>query len=373
MLVLLAVGAACCATAERTTHEDDSVLTARKCCSATGELFYLAADQLGNAVAPPGDVTKQTLPEPPAHATFHDFKCEQGSQSSKSWGDACRTKSYVFAGFTVKINQATTWVHCPASWGGRCNAEDTWKSLVATSEHDRAQELRCPADSTQHVPEACQSRPLVAIFADYDDCWDIISATNPLANPAKFNGKFLNSYENVSGVLRTKIKEITHGKRVILFVGSKRQSWRDDQVHAQTTGNGLALGKDNAFERWLQEFGSGPAGCWELNKALLSDKEKGGKPCSSWDKERVAVGTSPWMSLEQEAQQKTDLLENAIKQLLLEDHVDLYFFDDHAVLLQYVRSTAWIPSNMRLYTIRYKWQDFAEGTRTEPLNVIASD
>jgi len=123
----------------------------------------------------------------------------------------------------------------------------------------------------------------------------------------------------------------------------------------------------------VQELGGGPGDCWELNKALLSDNEKGGKPCSSWDQQRLAVGTSPWMSFEKEAQQKTDLLENAIKQVLLEHHVDLYFFGDQAPLLQYVRSLAWIPSNMRLYTIHYKWQDYAEGTSTEPLNEITSD
>merc|ERR1719367_2790573 len=99
--------------------------------------------------------------------------------------------------------------------------------------------------------QAHGDRGTVAIFADYDGCWDIISPTNPMvAN----NGAWLKQqgvdYDFVAGILKAAIADITKGKRVILFVGSNLQARDADNVNSCRNRNGLALGPDGAFEQW---------------------------------------------------------------------------------------------------------------------------
>jgi len=353
--------------AVRNEAEDKHRLTACKCCKAAGNMFYPAADQLGSAAAKPGDVTV-------AMSTFSEQICVQGSTSSTSWSSSCKMQNYVFPGFTIKFTNVETLVKtaCPASI--RCHDKIRWLSvrkgseLRKGSERKRAEALHCNTNSIQRKSNAinCDKRPTVAIFADYDGCWDIISQVNPKqANERWFDKNTPNkSYKQVTLPLRKKIEEITAGKRVVLFMGSNRQSWEDDTYNYENNGNGLALGKGNSFESWVQEYGGLENNCWELNTALLSDDEQ---PCSSWNDQRE----SPWVGWSQE-KTKTKLLENGIKQLLLEDHVDLYFFDDHAEYLEHVRLNARIPPNMQLYTIHYDWFDYAKGTTTGPLQEIAA-
>mmetsp|Transcript_117819 Transcript_117819/g.229100 ORF Transcript_117819/g.229100 Transcript_117819/m.229100 type:complete len:374 (+) Transcript_117819:51-1172(+) len=368
LLLLLALALVCRTMAARSEGKHGHLLTKRKCCKAAGNMFYLAADQLGSAAAKPGDVSTRKKPEPASQAKFSDQICVQGSAESNSWTNDCKKKTYVFVGSTIKLTSVKTLgqADCPTSTS-RCHDEITWHSVRKASEHQRAEKLQCNTNSIQRKSNAtdCDKRPTVAIFADYDGCWDIISRTNIRKGESWFNQATpKHNYKTCTSPLRKKIKDITAGKRVILFVGSNRQSWEDDDHNNEQNNNGLALGTDNAFERWVQEFGGLENNCWELNTALLSDNKQ---PCSSWNKRRE----SPWASWSSE-KTKTKLLENGIKQLLLEDHVDLYFFDDHADYLQHVRKYARIPPNMQLYTIHYAWLQYAKGATTGELQAIAA-
>jgi len=107
----------------------------------------------------------------------------------------------------------------------------------------------------------------VAVFADYDGCWDVISETNPVATEKVFKACGAN-YAFVEGIVESAIASITHDKTVTLFVGSNRQSSRVDKVTNKRNKTGLALGSNGAFERWADKYKT-PG--WSLNKALLSD------------------------------------------------------------------------------------------------------
>jgi len=341
LLILLAMALVCRTMAARAEVEHEYRLTRRKCCSASGDIV------LGSKAA--------------THSKFSDQICVQGSASTNSMFSDCRKKTYAFSGFAIKFTAVKTLEQtaCPQSTS-LCHDESTWQSHRVASERESCSntiERRSNADD-------CDKRPTVAIFADYDGCWDIISLTNPRSKESWFNANTPSKpYKDVVYPLRKKIEEITAGKRVLLFVGSNRQSYEDDRFNAQQ-GNGRAIGPNNAFERWVQAFGALKNQCWELNKALLSD---GNQPCSSWFEWRP----SPWATWSQE-KTKTKLLENGMKQLLPEDHVDLYFFDDHAEYLDYVRLHAKIPRNVSLYTVHYDWFERAEGKTTQPLQAIAA-
>jgi len=333
LLILLALAFAGCTMATRTAAELDQDLTEGKCCKAAGDLFYFAADQLGSAAAKPGDVRSQKLPEPPSRAKFSEKICKQGAGLFN-----CKQKAYVFSGLTIQFTKVETLTEawCQHASASRCNNVTTWQSVVKASEQERAEKLRCHMDTVLSKSNAirCEGRRAVAIFAGYDDCWDIISETNPLAKEKVFNAQgFKRSYTDVIRPLVNKIQEIANMNRVILFVGSNRQSSADDIYNNMAKKNGLALGANNAFERWVQKFGGFVGHCWELNKALLSDNKQ---PCSAWNEEPLSA--SEGLS---KSETKTRLLENGIKQLLLEDYVDLFFFDAHAEHLEYVREHGW--------------------------------
>jgi len=364
LLLLLAVGVARCAMAARGTERQTHLVTAYKCCKFTGNVLFFAPDQLGSAKAAQG---------PPSQGSFDGKVCVQGSDSSTSMSYDCKLKDYDrFDGFTIKPTNVITLTadseeYCKQeetgttkSWLGRCNEEATWADVVEESQRARATSLRCPVqDDFKQLSSNCKTRPKVAIFADYDGCWDIISATSKWATEYEKEG-FQKSYDYVSGLLKDKIEAITEDKHVILFVGSNRQSYADDSHNAQENSNGRALGAGNAFELWVNETWNEYGDCWELNRALLSDNQA---PCSSWDKQNE----SPWGGKISSEQAKVKLLENGIKQLLLEESMDIYFFDDDAGLLDYVRANAWIPPGMRLKTIQYDWHDYATGKTEAPL------
>lgn len=350
LLFLLALAFACCAMAAREDLKK-LLVTAEKCCEATGMLSYHAPDQL--------------LAEPLSQGTFSGYICKQGSKESTSMYTDCQTnKAYTFPGLainapqvetvdvTIKFTTVETLDSSSCDFSSRCKEEGHWGSVVSAIWENRAKNLQCSEDTIlrpEQQSKDCKKRQTVAVLADYDRCWDIISATNPHANATKFNSQgFEKSYENVTGNLRDQIETITSDSRVILFVGSDRQSYQDDIVKAGMKINGRALGTGNAFESWVHEFGHDWGTCWELNKALLSDSNQ---PCSSWNEERQ----SPKNTEETEEQTKVNLLQNVIKQLLLEDFVKLYVFDDNKDILEYVRLNAKIPKNMELTTIHYDW------------------
>jgi len=209
---------------------------------------------------------------------------------------------------------------------------------------------------------------LVAIFADYDGCWDIISKTNPKANTEFWDSKFTQgsatkrSYTVAKGILEDAVTSITHDKSVILFVGSNRQSSTDDDTNAKSNGNGHALGPQGAFEGWAMKYKS--IG-WTLNKALLSD---GDTPFSSWGNARP----SPWRKRESDGDLKVRIVENNFKYLSdVGGKIDVFFFDDMAEYLKDVREKATIPAYINLYTVHYSWFEYFKHGTTDPL--VAKD
>jgi len=209
---------------------------------------------------------------------------------------------------------------------------------------------------TEQVAVCCVERSTVAIFADYDGCWDVISETNPLANEEVFQANGAN-YTFVKDVLESAIASITHDKDVILFVGSNRQSPQMDILNNKLNQNGLALGKNGSFERWAE---TKKTKGWSLNKALLSD---GNVPFSSWDSD----GASSWRPVEKEKDAKVRIAENNFKYLNCNGKVDVFFFDDKANYLEHVRKTAKIPQHINFYTVHYDWYSYALQSNNEPL------
>jgi hypothetical protein len=212
--------------------------------------------------------------------------------------------------------------------------------------------MQTDQQNIEAIPRAakcCVERRTVAIFADYDGCWDVISETNPLANEKVF--------QTEGARLERAIASITRGKKVILFVGSNRQSSRIDNFNNGHNRNGLALGKDGSFERWAEKHKTKG---WSLNKALLSD---GDTPFSSWGKDRP----SPWGFSEKDEDLKVRIAENNFKYLNCTDKIDVFFFDDKADYLEHVRKTAKIPQHINFYTVHYDWYSYALEGNTKPI------
>jgi len=215
------------------------------------------------------------------------------------------------------------------------------------------------------MPRAAKSsveRPTVAIFADYDGCWDVISETNPKANEEVFQAVGAN-YTFVKDILESAIASITHNKKVTLFVGSNRQSSQLNNFNNERNQNGLALGKDGFFERWAEK---NQTKGWSLNKALLSD---GDASFSSWGNGRA----SPWGVGEKDEDLKVRIAENNFKYLNGADKIDVFFFDDKAHYLEHVRKTAKVPPHINFYTVHYDWYSYVFEGKTEPLVATGVD
>eukprot|EP00928_Gymnodinium_smaydae_P040448 TRINITY_DN27432_c0_g1_i2.p1 TRINITY_DN27432_c0_g1~~TRINITY_DN27432_c0_g1_i2.p1 ORF type:complete len:313 (+),score=46.98 TRINITY_DN27432_c0_g1_i2:128-1066(+) len=180
--------------------------------------------------------------------------------------------------------------------------------------------------------------PVLAIFADYDGCWDIISPTNQMARPRRLT----RMEEEQVKLLRSSVAYLSRKReRIIIFVGSNRQDHRVDQFNAYRNGNGLALGTGGGFERLVADYAEEG---WELNKALLAD---GDEPFSAWNNQSKIFD---WVNGEEA---KRELVENNLQQLRELESVDVYFFDDVDYYLNYVRYHADIPRNVNFYTVLF--------------------
>jgi len=87
-------------------------------------------------------------------------------------------------------------------------------------------------ESMPRAAACCVEAPTVAILADYDGCWDVISETNPMGTEKAFKACGAN-YTFVKGILECAVASITHDKKVTLFMGSNRQSSRIDKVNKE--------------------------------------------------------------------------------------------------------------------------------------------
>jgi len=185
------------------------------------------------------------------------------------------------------------------------------------------------------IPKA---RKNVAIFADYDGCFDIISPSNlagakmdKMFDYAKVIDRLIYPRSHAEKMLTAFLDEITaDAAQVTLFSGSNRQSRRIDESNAVQNDNGLATTglKQLAEDRK-----------WHFESNLLEDAGKNPK------KIMKTVGGS--------SEIKKLLVENNFK--FLTRPTEVYFFDDIERYLKYAREKAKIPENIELKTVHFDW------------------
>eukprot|EP00928_Gymnodinium_smaydae_P043032 TRINITY_DN28923_c0_g1_i1.p1 TRINITY_DN28923_c0_g1~~TRINITY_DN28923_c0_g1_i1.p1 ORF type:complete len:317 (-),score=30.37 TRINITY_DN28923_c0_g1_i1:273-1223(-) len=199
--------------------------------------------------------------------------------------------------------------------------------------------------------------PTLAIIADYDGCWDIISPTNPRATHRMLPEK----ERRAARRLLRALNNISAGREeIIFFVGSARQGHRIDRYIAGKNGNGVALGRYGAFEKWEAKFKHKG---WTLNKALLSD---GNEPFSAWNDPKKTFSWDPAEEI------KVKLVENNLRYLEGLGPVDVYFFDDIDLILNHVHRFVEVPPNVNLYTVHYSPYSARVGT-TNASPIMAKD
>lgn len=189
----------------------------------------------------------------------------------------------------------------------------------------------------------------VAIFADYDGCWDFAAAANN--NPEllenmnrsieemclRDNKSPLYTVEQVNDMLMDFVDEITmDAKRVILFVGSNRQSEGIELINIDHHKNGHSM---NELRKLAAVKG------WEFNDARL-DKEIGNAAVQDTFKKGSAV-------------LKREMAENNFKEL--DSDTEVYFFDDVKNYLDKTLHGAKIPSHIHFHTVWFKPRDLILG------------
>mmetsp|Transcript_61435 Transcript_61435/g.116123 ORF Transcript_61435/g.116123 Transcript_61435/m.116123 type:complete len:355 (-) Transcript_61435:390-1454(-) len=198
----------------------------------------------------------------------------------------------------------------------------------------------------------------VAIFADYDGCFDVISPSNPagakmdkMFDYAKEIDRLLYPRSHADEMLTDFLKTITADAfEVILFSGSNRQSRKVDEDNAAQNQNGLAM---TGLKELAEDNG------WQFEPNLLEDAGKNVSEIMS------AVGGS--------SEVKRMLAENNFQRLT--GPAEVYFFDDIEKYLKYTRDTANIPDNIELKTVHFDWYGICiDGTQDGdcPLDPISA-
>lgn len=182
----------------------------------------------------------------------------------------------------------------------------------------------------------------VAIFADYDGCFDIISPSNPsdgkmdkMFEYAEQINRLIENKKVAQDLLTEYLNNITaDAGRVILFSGSNRQSPKADTDNSIQNDNGLSI-------EGLRELAKNKN--WEWNGNLLD----------------VPI-VNPFQ----------------LKQQIVETHCSIfvdkdveweaYFFDDIEKYLKYVQKNAKIPPNVKLNTVLFDWYGICIEGSQEP-------
>mmetsp|Transcript_61433 Transcript_61433/g.116117 ORF Transcript_61433/g.116117 Transcript_61433/m.116117 type:complete len:283 (-) Transcript_61433:77-925(-) len=202
------------------------------------------------------------------------------------------------------------------------------------------------------IPKA---RKNVAIFADYDGCFDIISPSNlagakmdKMFDYAKQIHRLIYPRRHAEKMLTEFLDEITaDAAQVILFSGSNRQSRKADESNAMQNDNGLAMTglKELAAERK-----------WQFQSNLLEDS--GTNPSKIMN----AKGGS--------SEIKKQLAENNFR--FLTGPTDVYFFDDIEKYLKYTQEKATIPENIELKTVHFDWYGICiDGTQAGDRSLVS--
>jgi len=198
----------------------------------------------------------------------------------------------------------------------------------------------------------------VAIFADYDGCFDIISPSNPagakldnMVNYADQIGRLRHPRSYAENVLKKFLGEITAGaEKVILFSGSNRQSRKADDYNALQNDNGSAM---VGLKQLAEARG------WHFNPKLLED---------------VGVNPSAVMSGKDGSSRIKQLLAENNFTCLKDQYTEVYFFDDVEKYLNYTREKATIPENIKLKTVWYDWYGICiDGTQDAPLIPVSAN
>eukprot|EP00930_Biecheleria_cincta_P057158 TRINITY_DN43130_c0_g1_i1.p1 TRINITY_DN43130_c0_g1~~TRINITY_DN43130_c0_g1_i1.p1 ORF type:complete len:353 (+),score=43.50 TRINITY_DN43130_c0_g1_i1:61-1059(+) len=191
----------------------------------------------------------------------------------------------------------------------------------------------------------------VAIFADYDGCFDITSASN-MENSSQFRLHLekmlarekkpkLHSVEEMQELLMGFVHKITAGaSEVILFIGSNRQSEDIEQ-------NCMFHNKNRHCKTSLQELASQEN--WTFNQARLD--------------EVLPPKADDWS--EGSKHLKRLMAEHNFRKL--KGPTDVYFFDDVEPYLQSTAESADIPQNINFHTVHFSWFDLMLGDQSMEL------
>mmetsp|Transcript_13429 Transcript_13429/g.23131 ORF Transcript_13429/g.23131 Transcript_13429/m.23131 type:complete len:283 (+) Transcript_13429:105-953(+) len=199
-------------------------------------------------------------------------------------------------------------------------------------------------------------RKTVAIFADYDGCFDIVSPSNlagakmdKMFDYAEQIGRLLHPRKYAQKLLEDFLKEITaDAEKVVVFSGSNRQSHKADEFNSVQNDNGLAM---VGLKKLAEEKG------WEFDANLLED---------------VGLNPSDIMnSVGGSSKIKQMLAENNFKHL--KGPTTAYFFDDVEKYLKFTRVNATVPENIEFKTVLFDWYGICiDGTQDAPLIPISA-
>jgi len=250
--------------------------------------------------------------------------------------------------------------HAMYAAGAEENFEDRTADQSVLAQHIFVGSDCHPEDDTVRSGIAItpQDRKTVAIFADYDGCFDIISRSNlagakmdKMFDYAKQINRLLYPRRHAEKMLTDFLDKITaDAGQVLLFSGSNRQSRKADESNAVQNDNGLAM---TGLKGLAEDKG------WQFKSILLEDAAKNPKEIMS-----VVGGSS---------EIKRMLAENNFT--CLTGPTDVYFFDDIEKYLKYTREKANIPENIELKTVHFDWYGICiDGTQDgdRPLTPISA-
>jgi len=188
----------------------------------------------------------------------------------------------------------------------------------------------------------------VAIFADYDGCWDLpCAASQPgsqlLKNmTTKWEAKVedtinRHTVENVNKLVMTFVREkiIRNASEVTLFIGSNRQCDELEELNQEFNKNGHAL---TELRNLAKRFG------WKFNPARLADRMPAPQVA------RIFRSGSDNLKLE--------MVHNLFKELHSE--TDVYFFDDAPDYLFKALKEARIPPHIHFHIVYFDYAPMFE-------------
>jgi hypothetical protein len=208
--------------------------------------------------------------------------------------------------------------------------------------------------------KAGASQRTVVLSLDYDGCADVLFECVYLCLSRRNMTAGLKKLKEVRAHLLSILEGITAGaSRVILMVGSNRQSIRVDQYNRMIQEKQIGKFESEIglvrtdFSKLASSMG------WELNKALLADKVNGVPAGTAWDNGHVDFVFEKGMDMPI----KKAILEFQFEELSqlkdLEGPVDFYFFDDRSKYLDYVREQLVmdkkIADSVSFYTVHFDW------------------